>query len=215
MLTLDVGLGEARANRATARRPDDWIREGKQPTLQRRVEAADTEQQRRTTFGPIAEEWFADQAKAWSEAYIAEQRTRLDKDLLPYLEKLPIREIGTPPVLEILKRIARGGAHETAFKCRVLLSRVFRYAVQTGRTDSDPAATLAGALTRPPSVRRATVPLDEMPQLFEAAHAVPSELVTKLALYWLILTATRTHETRFATSPRSRGASCGASRPIG
>jgi integrase len=40
---------------------------------------------------------------------------------------------------------------------------------------------------------------EEMPELFAAIHKVPAEDVTKLALYFLILTAARTGEMRFAT----------------
>jgi integrase len=37
-----------------------------------------------------------------------------------------------------------------------------------------------------------------MPALFEALHKVPAEDITKLAMYWLIVTAARTEEMRFA-----------------
>ena len=44
-----------------------------------------------------------------------------------------------------------------------------------------------------------------MPELFKALQAVPAELNTKLAFYWLLLTAARTGEMRFARWGEVRG----------
>jgi integrase len=192
----EVGLAAARAERDRARQ---WVREGKDPTIERRVAKVMEGQQQALTFSVLAEEWFGQKSRAWSAAHRVAQRTRLDNDLLPHLGAVPIKDVSPALVLETLRRIQRRGAHETAAKCRIIVSQVFRYAAQTSRAESDPAALLGGALTRPPSMHRATIPLEEMPGLFAALLEVPSELVTKLALYWLILTAARTHEMRFAT----------------
>ena len=84
-------------------------------------------------------------------------------------------------------------------KCRRMASQIFRYAAQTARATSDPAALLVGAIKSPDTKHRATVPLKEMPALLKTIAAVPAELNTRLAFYWLLLTAARTGEMRFAT----------------
>ena len=84
-------------------------------------------------------------------------------------------------------------------KCRRMASQIFRYAAQTARATSDPAALLVGAIKAPDTKHRATVPLKEMPALLKTIAAVPAELNTRLAFYWLLLTAARTGEMRFAT----------------
>jgi integrase len=76
---------------------------------------------------------------------------------------------------------------------------ICRYGIITGRMKHDPFAHLGAALDRPPVEHYATVKFDDMEALFGALAKVPAELNTKLALFWLILTATRTIETRFAT----------------
>jgi hypothetical protein len=57
---------------------------------------------------------------------------------------------------------------------------------------SDPFAHLGEALKQSTVEHRATIPTSEMPALFKAVAKVPAELVTKLALSWLNLTARRT-----------------------
>lgn len=192
----DVTLKQARAERDRAR---DWIRAGKDPTIERRTAKAIGAAVQASTFRVMAEEWFKRTAPSWSPSHLSTQRSRLDNDLLPYIGDIPLADVKPAQILEALRRIEARGAHEVASKCRVLVSQVFRYAVQTSRADSDPAALLGGALTRPPVEHRATMGAAELPGMFKALRVVPSEPVTKLALQWLILTAARTSEMRFAT----------------
>lgn len=192
----EISLADARADRDRARA---WLREGKDPTVERKAEKARGAAGQADTFAAIAEEWMAKASPTWSEAHRNAQRSRLDRELLPELGAIPIRDVKPAKLLEVLRGIEARGAHEVAAKCRIMVSQVFRYAVQTSRAESDPAQLLAGALVRPKAAHRATIPLEEMPTMLEAVAAVPSELVTKLALYWVILTAARTAEMRFAT----------------
>jgi integrase len=190
----EVGLAAARAERDKAR---EWLRAGKDPIVERKVEKANAGAEQADTFRLVAEEWLGKQQ--YSAGHRQQQRTLLDRFLLPVLGGLPVAGIKPPLVLDALRIVEDRGALELAAKCRRMSSQIFRYAVQTGRAESDPAALLAGAIKAPDVRHRATIPPKEMPALFKAVAAVPAELNTKLALYWLILTATRTHETRFAT----------------
>lgn len=192
----EISLAEARAERDRAR---EWLRQGKDPTIERRTVRALGAVEQAATFRAMAEEWFAKASPGWAESHQRAQRKRLDDLVLKDLGDLPLKDIKPAKILEMLRSIEATGAHEVTSKCRIMVSQIFRYAVQTSRAESDPAALLAGALVRPPSEHRATVPLEEMPRLFEAINAVPSEAVTKLAFNWLMLTAARTGEMRFAT----------------
>jgi integrase len=191
----EISLATARAERDRAR---EWIREGKDPTIERRSARALGAANQASTFRAMAEEWAAKMAASWGERHRKAQKRLLDLELFPSLGDFPLREVTPAQVLEPLRRIEARGAHGIASKCRIIVSQVYRYAAQTGRADADPAALLSGALARPPVEHRATVPLDEMPRLFDALCTVPAEPVTRLALFWLILTAARTAEMRFA-----------------
>jgi integrase len=190
----EIGLADARAKRDQAR---EWLRAGKDPTIERRVVTATARAEQATNFASIAEEWLARQP--FSPGHLKHQRALLDRDVLPHLGALPVSEVAPALILEALRRVERRGALETAAKCRRMVSQIFRYAVQTARAKDDPARLLSGALKTPQTKHRATIPLTEMPRLFVALAAVPAELNTKLAFYWLVLTAARTGEMRFAT----------------
>ncbi|WP_318656077.1 tyrosine-type recombinase/integrase [Qipengyuania atrilutea] len=61
----------------------------------------------------------------------------------------PIDEISSLEFLAALKKIEKRGHRETAKKTRSFASRVFQYAVITGRCSADPAHPLRGALVAP------------------------------------------------------------------
>lgn len=192
----EIGLAAARVERDRAR---EWLRRGNDPVVERRTSRATTktEEADDSTFKFVAEEWLTKQP--YSAAHLAAQRKRLDDDLLPVLGSIPVAEITPAQVLEVLRRFESRGALEMGAKCRRMASQIFRYAVQTARTTSDPAALLVKAIKAPVTRHRATIPLKEMPALLKAVGAVPAEANTKLAFYWLLLTAARTGEMRFAT----------------
>ncbi|MBK8740154.1 MAG: hypothetical protein IPM02_11735 [Betaproteobacteria bacterium] len=80
---------------------------------------------------------------------MAAQRKRLDDDLVPVIGAVPIGEVTPARVLEVLRRFERRGALEMGAKCRRMASQIFRYAVQTARASTDPAALLVGAIKTP------------------------------------------------------------------
>lgn len=189
----EVSLAEARVERDRAR---EWLRQGKDPVAERRVVKAAVGTEQENTFAAVAKEWLAKQT--YGARHRAAQQKRLDDDLIPVIGAIPVGVVTPTQVLDVLRRFESRGTLEMGAKCRRMASQIFRYAVQTARATSDPAALLAGAIKTPDVKHRATVPLKEMSALLKAIAAVPAELNTKLAFYWLLLTAARTGEMRFA-----------------
>ena len=72
----EVSLAQARVERDRAR---SWLRDGKDPVVEKRVVKASVGAQQAATFGAIAELWFAAKAKAWSTGHRHAQRSRLDR----------------------------------------------------------------------------------------------------------------------------------------
>ena len=60
---------------------------------------------------------------------------------------MPIALVKPTELLALIKRVEARGAIETTHHVQQNCSRVFRYAVATGRADSDPSRDLRGALT--------------------------------------------------------------------
>jgi integrase len=137
----DVSLKRAREKRDDARR---LIADGTDPSLERKAER----HSHAHTLKLVAAEWFAMQ-KHLTAGTIQRDRDRLAKYIFPNVGALPIASITAPQILAALKRIEARGTYETAQRTRSALSRVFRYAVTTGRAERDPCQDLRGALISP------------------------------------------------------------------
>jgi integrase len=68
------------------------------------------------------------------------------RDVFPWLGTRPVIEIKAPELLEVLHRIEKRGALDSAHRVRHYCGQVFRYAIATGRAERDVAADLQGAL---------------------------------------------------------------------
>ncbi len=142
-----VSLVEARKRRDEAREllgqgidPGEKKKEGK-------AAAAAADLARAMTYEVVAREWFAKYSQGWTESNRAKILARQENDVFPFLGRLPIGEITAPEVLAVARRIEERGAVDTAHRAMQDCSRIFRYAVATGRGERDPVADLKGALS--------------------------------------------------------------------
>lgn len=71
---------------------------------------------------------------------------RLELHVFPYLGKKPIAGITAAELLAVLRRVEHKGCNETAHRLRSACSRIWRYAIGSGRAEQDIAAALAGQL---------------------------------------------------------------------
>ena len=192
----EVGLAEARQRRDEVRR---LLRDGKDPVAERR-KVRDAPQQPAadaTTFKAVAEDYLS--RKAYSFHHNRELRRILADDLGPDIGSIDVAEIDTPTLLTALRKIEDRGHLETLAKARRFCSQVFRYSIATGSAKADPTLPIARDVFKTPDVQhRATIKGSEFPALLKALAAVPAELNSKLAIYWVMLTACRTSEMRFA-----------------
>ncbi len=142
----EVSLVEARRERDKTRRQ---LREGLDPALEHKKARAAARFGAENSFEKVAEEYVAKTVKeGLSEATISKSKWFL-RLLASDVGKLPVDGVGPQLLLGALKKIEAKGHHETAKKARSFAGRVFRYAVATGRAESDPAALLKDALITP------------------------------------------------------------------
>ncbi len=111
------------------------------------------------TFELVAREFQAGKVTAWSPSYFEKWLRQLEKDVFPYVGKLPIANITTPMMLEVIRRIEKRGVHDTAHTVKQTSGQVFRYGIQTGRCERDPCLDLTGAL-KPVIVKNMAAILD-------------------------------------------------------
>jgi len=111
----------------------------------------------------------------------------------------PIKEITSQEVLSLLRKVEELGHHETARRLRSIIGECFRYAIATGRAETDPTYALRGALVTPKVKHRAalTEP-EEFGGLLRAIDGYSGSLAVCAALKLLSLTFCRPIEIRAA-----------------
>lgn len=175
-----TGLKEARARREDARK---LIAQGIDPGAQRQAVKAAARADSEHAYEVIAREWFARYAPGWTESNRERVLARQVNDIFPLLGGRPVGQITAPELLAALRRIEERGAVDTAHRALQDCSRIFRYAVATGRAERDPAADLRGALAPVKSSSFASI---REPQaigaLLRAIDAYSGNLVVRAAL---------------------------------
>lgn len=101
------------------------------------------------SFESVALEWFDTRKDEWAPSYENKILRRLEADVFPWLGKLPVQQITSPMVLDVLRRAESRGVIETAHRVLETCGQVFRFAVATGRIESNPARDLKDALRKP------------------------------------------------------------------
>jgi integrase len=192
----EVGLADARERTLDARR---LIREGSDPVVERRRQRAGKAASSAVTFQAIAEEWIASRTESWSPTYINAVRSALAANLYPQLGSLPIRAITVPILREVLLLMEKRGALAALRKVRMWASLAFRYAIATGRSESDPAAPLRGTFKIQRSRNfSALTKQEEFGTLVKRVLSYDGSVTTRCALLLAAYTFVRTGELRSA-----------------
>ncbi|CAR53266.1 tyrosine-type recombinase/integrase [Burkholderia cenocepacia] len=139
----DVTLAAARRKRDEAR---EKLAAGIDPGEAKKAEKRTARLSAENSFEAVAREWHIKYAPTWSESHGSRILRRLEVDAFPWIGSKPIAELAPPDVLEVLRRVEKRGALETAHRLHANVSQVCRYAVATGRAQRDVTADLRGAL---------------------------------------------------------------------
>lgn len=138
-----VGLKDARDRRDEARKQ---VAAGIDPGEHRKAKKTARQERASNSFEVVAREWFSKHSTNWSANHADRIIRRFDRDIFPWIGGKAIAEITPPQLLDVVRRIEKRGALETAHRALGNCGQVFRYAVATGRTERDPSGDLRGAL---------------------------------------------------------------------
>lgn len=138
-----IGLKEARDRLSDAR---SQLSKGADPGMAKKIARLTRIGSERDTFEAVAREWLESRESELAEVTHHETKRRLERDAFPWLGPLVISAIGAPELLAIIKRVDQRGRRYTANRILSEISRVFRYAVATGRAARDPCPDLRGAI---------------------------------------------------------------------
>lgn len=195
----EVPLKVARQKRDEAR---SLLEEGGDPNTP--VEGTTEVVPQKLLLEDVAKEWVAFRSPRLTQGRkgSAAQAVRyLEKDILPYLGKRPIKEISRKDVLEVIRRVEARGALHVAEKVRTWLHQLFRFAVLHEYADSNPATDLDMlAAEQPPVKHNPHLSLSELGQFMRDLRGYRGSVFVRLGLELLLLTGVRTIELRSATN---------------
>jgi integrase len=189
LVTLDAARDRAIDMRRAAR-------EGRDLAQERRQQVA-----RATTFRQAFDVMFDLRQQGLSNAkHLKQWPATMETYVFPRIGSRPVGDVTHADILEVLEPIWYEKP-ETAKRVLQRIEAVFKSAILRGQRDkASPCIGVAqelGVRHRDIEHHRA-LPYAELPAFIKRLHACPSEPATKLAFEWLILTATRSGETRGA-----------------
>ncbi|MRG48286.1 tyrosine-type recombinase/integrase [Chitinophaga sp. SYP-B3965] len=195
-----TSLQEARERRFEAKND---IRNGKDPSLIHQQKKKLARYEAAQTFELIAREWHEREAGNWTEKHAEGLLRRIEYNILKHVGHYPIRSITPPMLLTCLQKIEKRGAFDIAHRMKQYCSKIFCYAVVTGRADRDITVDMKGGLRRYKKGHYAAIEVDELPQLVKAINANEARLYrqTTLAMKLMLLTFVRTSELIHAKWP--------------
>ena len=139
----DVSLKLARERHREAREYVAKDIHPKEIKVQERIES-DLNNMR---FSYYANQWLDKQNLA--DSTYSDLKQRIDKNLIPYLDKKKANEFTTADLLKITQRMTDRGARETAKRMAGVLRRVYNEILILGIVDTNPAQGLAELLPAP------------------------------------------------------------------
>jgi integrase len=140
-----VSLLKARQRREAAR---ELLADGIDPGMVKQEEKAAKVAAAANTFELVAREWL-DKTKADRMASThGKVTTWLEKDVFPFVGKMPISTIGPRDVLAALRHMEGRGALDSVQRVKQICGQVFRYAVASGSAERDVTQDLKGALSK-------------------------------------------------------------------
>jgi integrase len=192
----EVTLKDARDRRDDARR---LLANDIDPSEYRKAHKARTQSSASNSFEVVAREWFSKHEPNWAKGHSTKIIQRLERDILPWIGAKPIDSITAPQLLDVIRRIEKRGALETAHRALANCGQVFRYAVATGRAERDLSGDLKGAL--PPVKTKhfaAVTEPDHVAKLLRTLNDYEGTLIVRSALRLAPLVFVRPGELRQA-----------------
>jgi len=151
-----------------------------------------------TTFESVALDWHSIKATGtWSTRHTGDVLLKLQKDILPALGTVPIKEVTTQDCLAVLRSIEKRGSPEQAKRTLGVISQVFDYAAALGFCPFNPALSLKRHAPVKQTVKHfPCISWEEVPELLAAMDANPggADVLTLGGLRLLMLTFVRTTE---------------------
>jgi integrase len=192
----EVTLADARESRDELRKQ---LAKGVDPGVHRKAQKTSRTGRAEDRFEFVGREWYAKFIEPMSESHRKKVLARLVNDVFPKIGQRPIQEIKPKEVLDAVLKIEARGAGDTAHRTLGTCSQIFRYAVSTGRCESDVCRDLRGALKPVEEEHFAAVTIpDQLGEILRALYGYKGTFVVQQALKLVPLLFVRPGELRGA-----------------
>ncbi|MEX5421990.1 integrase arm-type DNA-binding domain-containing protein [Enterobacter cloacae] len=190
----DVPLAAARKRRDEARQ---LLADDRDP---REAKKSEKDGAASPKFEEVAREWHSGTMghPEWKEITRTKILREMENHLFPAIGSKPIDTLKTRDLLPILIEMTRQGIGATTGRVKTTMGSIFRYAVQRGIVDYNPAHDLKGAITNPKVRHRPALPLERLPELIAKAINYTGRPLTRLAVLFSLHTFVRSSELRHA-----------------
>lgn len=193
----EVSLTKARQRRVKAR---ELLADGIDPGEAKKEAAHAKAAAATNTFKLVALEWHTLKSKNCAANTSGKRLTQLENHIFSAIGDRPIDAIKPPEILAMLRKVEAAGTAYTAGRLREICGQVFRYAIQTGKAEFDPAASMRGAIEKHTTNHRPALTTrrefgEFVRDLRDTTRADP---LTKLCARFGLLTWTRPKELRQA-----------------
>jgi integrase len=193
----EVSLAKARQRREKAR---EHLADDIDPGVAKREEQRAKADAAANTFEAVSREWLEKSANKRAAVTQAKVTNWLEKDVFPFIGRLPISTIRAKDVLDkVARRMEARGIHESAHRIVQICSQVFRYAVAVGLVERDVTVDLRGALVSVDKTNYAAITdPKQVGQLMRSIHAYEGHPTVRAALQLSPLVFVRPGELRAA-----------------
>ena len=139
----EISLADARQRREDARK---LLANCVDPSEVKKAQKAAMTADAGNSFEVVTREWHEKFKGKWVASHAQHKLERFEKNVFPWIGKMPVSDVKATDVLAILRRIESRNLLDTAHRVKMDCGQVLRYAVATGRAERDCTADLKDAL---------------------------------------------------------------------
>ena len=173
------------------------IKQGIDPVRKAKEERLEVKIAAENSFKTVSEEWAQLRMHTWkSEKHKNDVMRSLNIDIIPELGSLPVSVIKPSDVLKTVKLLENRGLGETVYRTLQRISSIFKYAIATGRCETNPARDLPPALKKIKVIHHPALPVKELGEFLRQLENYEGYIYTKISLELIHLTALRSRELR-------------------
>ncbi len=185
-----ISLKEARSARDDAKK---LVKEGIHPAQRRKADRLRAVHENANTFKAVAKEWLEANKDHWTPRTYLQRKRLLERDILPAIGTLPIRQVTSADGHAILQRI-EARAPQMAVIAKQSIGGISRLAIVTMRADTDIAYPLRNVVRTAPVQHKRPLRPNEIPKFFAALDQYAGYFPTKAAIRLLWFTLARPTE---------------------